>query len=453
MWYDGKKVDEELLKIVEPKRKNVEPAESEILTETCPDERKEGSVYNEEEVLKEGIENLSENDNVKQVKEQQETYDEYSIKYFEGINDILMSKKQNKGIREEAQVEIIEQGEDKKEEDVAKNIESFSEKGEESNEHQNEEKIIVDNVQNRANIVKEHQIEDKACSDNFTSQEPEESEENVSAENTKMISTKESTKDVSDSLNADTVIKTDENGKDKVSKENVQERSLDNTCTVINTDENGKDKISKDDVSPELHFQRTQHTEKLVREINIEIKTPSETMSKTPMCRYAERIVPASISRGQSKEELDAVQNRSATPKLKHAEKIVPGCISHSRLADSDKGDKVKSAPTTPIVSRSERTLQRVLSYEECGQRTPTSPKLIHDDRIVPGSISREESQEETYPFPPQLPHAEKIVPGSISRDISDEALESKLLQAAVMETPDQRSAEADPTSVAEVQP
>jgi hypothetical protein len=505
MWYDGKKVDEELMKIVEPKKKDVTSVKSEISTETYPDERREGSVCNEEEVLKEGIENLSENDNYKQVRKQQEAYDEYSIKYFEGINVVDMSKKQSKGIREEAQVDAVE-------EDIAKNAESFSEQGEENNEHQNGEKIIVDNVQNIGNGVKELQIEIRACSNNFTLQEPEESEENMSAETTKMISTKESTNDVSDSLTADTVKKTDdengtgkmsrvnvqerfidntftvietgdENGNGKVSKDSVQERSVDNTCTIIKTDdengkesmskkdvceefpgnaysvintgdENCKDKISKEDIwdrSPELHFQKTQHTEKLVREISIEIKTPSKATSKMPMCRHAERVVPASISKGQSKEQ-DAVQNRSATPKLKHAEKIIPGCISHSRLADSDKGDEIKSAPTTPLVLRSERILQRVLSCEELGQRIPTSQKLTHNYRIVPGNISRGESQEETCPFPPLLPQAEKIVPGSISKAISDEGLESKLLEVAVMESPEQRPAEADSTSVAKAQ-
>lgn len=561
MWYDGKNIEEELLKIVESK-KDIASAESEILTETCTDETNEGSVFNEEEAIKEGIENLSENHNAEQVREEQETFDENSIKDFQGINDLDMSEKQNKGIREKAQDEIIEQKEERQEEDVAKHVTSFSEQGEANSRTHDGELIVVGNVQNTENSIKD-QIEDRACSDNFILQEPEEFKENMSGGNIKIKSTKESTKDVSDSLNTYTLIKTDdkngksevckedvqnrfpdnvctaiktddesgkdsesnenvqerfldntctvtktddeigkgdvcmedaqkifpgnvctviktddesgidnvskenvqersvdntgtviktddEDRKDKMSEDNVQERSLDNTCTVIKTvDENHRDEVSKVNVqggSSELHFQKTQHTEKLVREINIEMKTPSEAVSKMPACLYDERIVPTSISKGHSR-ELGAMLNRHPPPNLVHAEKIVPGCISHCRLPDSDK-DEIKSAPTTPLVSRSERILHRVLSYEGFGQRTPTCAKLNYNDMIDSENISRGKSQEETHPFSPKLPHAEKIVPGSISRGISDEVLECKTLQAGITEAPEQRAAEDDSMSV-----
>jgi hypothetical protein len=117
-----------------------------------------------------------------------------------------------------------------------------------------------------------------------------------------------------------------------------------------------------------------------------------------------------------------------------HDEKIVPGCISESRLADTDERDGTKSAPSTPLVSRSSRILHRVLSCDEFRQRNASSPKLTHNDRIVPGSITRGEAKVESRPLTPKLPHAEKIVPGSITRGISDEELGSDHPQAAVME-------------------
>jgi hypothetical protein len=417
VWYDGKELEEELKKIVETKKMEVVTVtEGETLTETCPDERKEGDVYNEEEAVKEETEDLSENDNVGQAKEQEEAKEEYSVKHFEDVNGLDMSEKQDKGIRDKVQDEIEQGKMEEKEEDTAKSISSFIEQDEQNYEHQVGEKVIVDNVQNTVNYLKD-QLEDTACSGELISQETGEFRESISAENTELKSTKESTKVVaSDSLNIYSFINNgDENRKGNISMENTQERSL------------------------ELHYQKTQHTEKLIREINIEIKTPSEAVSKMLKNLYSERLVPASISRGLSEEELlDAVLNKSASPKLMHAEKIVPGCISQSRLTDTGKDDGIKSAPTTPLVSHSERFLHRVLSYDELGQRIPSRPKLTHNDRIVPGSISRGKSQEEIHPFTVKLPHAEKIVPGCISRSVANEKLECKQLQAAVTEAPEQ---------------
>jgi hypothetical protein len=420
MWYEGQNVEEELLKVVERKKMELSAAGSETLMETRPEVRKEGCVYNEEGAMMEdgGAE------------QETEVQKEYNIKHFEGVNELDTSGMQGIEIGEKI---LDENGQGKMEEkwkDSSEKISSFIEHNEESNKHQNGGKVIVDDVQIAVPDLKIINIEDASCRD-ITSQEVEESNPAMSAEFIEVNSMKEGTKDaVLDSLNMYTVIETKvEHKKDNVSKENVQNQS------------------------PELHLQRTQHTEELIREINIEIKTPDKVVSRTLGDLYSERIVPASISRGLSREELDAMP-RSASPKLMHDEKIVPGCISQSRLADMDRGDGTKSAPSTPLVSRSGRILQRVLSCDEFRQRNVSSPKLTHNDRIVPGSITRGETKEEIRPLTPKLPHAEKIVPGSISRGISDEELGSDQLQAAVMEACEcdgEEAAEGNSLSVAEV--
>ena len=400
MWYEGQNVMEELIKVAERKKMELQAAGSETVMETCPDVRKECCIYNEQE-------EILEDSGVEQGKEVEK---EYNIKHFEGINELDTSGIQGREIRDKILNEDGQGNMEEKWKDSTENILSSIEYNEESNKLQNGGKAVVDDAEITIHDVKINNIEDAFCRD-FTSQQVEESNLTVSAEFIKVDATKESTKDAAlESLNVYTVTETKaEHQKGKVSGENVQNQS------------------------PELHLQRTQHTEKLVREINIEMKSPGKVVSKTLVDLHSERIVPASISRGLSREELLGAVPRSASPKLMQDEKIVPGCISQSRLADTDGRDGTKSAPSTPLVSRSSRILHKVLSCDEFRQRNVSSPELTHNDRIVPGSIARGETKEEIRPLTPKLPHAEKIVPGSISRGISDE-LGSAELQAAVME-------------------
>lgn len=401
MWCEGQNVEEELTNVAERKKVELSAAGSETVMEIRPDVRNECCVSNEQGAI-------LEDDGVEKGEEVEK---EYNIKHSEGINELDTSGMQGREIGDKI---LYENGQGKVEEkwkDSTENISSFIEYSEESNKHQNGGKIIVDDVDTTVHDVQISNIED-ACCKNFTSQQVEESQQTVSAEFIKVDVTKESTKDTAlQSLNMCTVTETKaEHRKDKVSEENVQNQS------------------------PELYLQRTQHTETLVREINIEIKTPEKVVSKTHVDLHSERIVPASISRVLSREELLFAVPRSASPRLIHDEKIVPGCISESRLADTDGRDGTKSAPSTPLVSRSSRILHRVLSCDEFRQSNISSPKLTHNDRVVPGSITRGEAKEESHPLTPKLPHAEKIVPGSIARGISDEELGSDQPQAAVME-------------------
>jgi hypothetical protein len=294
---------------------------------------------------------------------------------------------------------------EEREEHAAKNVANFGEEAEENIWDQNESKDIVCNAQNTALDVKEEQIDDSVGSD-FASQKAEECNGTTSAENTKISSSQESTEHIaSNDLNPCTVMKTDdESGESNGSMKNSHERPL------------------------ALHLERTHHTEELVKEINVEMKTPGEAVSTT--------IVPAGTSIGLSEEGL-------------LAKEIVPVCISESKLIDTDT-ERTKSAPSTPVVSCSEEFLRRVSSCDRFWQNTPSSPKLTFDDRIVPGSVSGTQSQEDIRPFTLKLPHAKKIVPGSISRSISDEELGSKQLQAAVVEAHEHTEQDADETSVAE---
>jgi hypothetical protein len=400
MWYEGQNVEEEIIKVAERKKVELSAAGSETVMETCPDVRNECCDFNEQgAILEDGG-----------VEQGEEVEKEYNIKHFEGINELDKSGMQGREIGDKI---LYENGQGKMEEkwkDSTENIPSFTEYNEESNKHQNGGKIIVEDIETRVLDVKISNIEDACCRD-FTSQ-VEESKPTMTAEFIKVDATKESIKDAAlQSLNMYTVTETKaEHQKDKVSEENVQNQA------------------------PELYLQRTQHTETLVREINIEIKTPEKVVNKTLVDLHSERIVPASVSRVLSREELLVAVPRSASPKLIHDEKIVPGCISQSRLTDTDGQDGTKSAPSTPLVSRSSRILHRVLSCDEFRQRNVSSPKLPHNDRIVPGSIARGEAKEGSRPPTPKLPHAEKIVPGSITRGISVEELGSDQPQAAVME-------------------
>jgi len=402
MWYEGLNVEEELIKVVERKMVELSAAGSETVMETCPDVRNECCVFNEQGVI-------LEDGGVVQGKEVEK---EYNIKHFEVINELDTSGMQGREIGDKI---LFENGHGKMEEkckDSAENISSFVEFNEENNKHQNGGKVIVDDAETTTvHDVKISNIEDPCCRD-FTSQQVEELKPTMSAEFIKVDATKESTRDAAvQSLNMYTVTETKaEHRKDKLSEENVKNQSQESNLEI------------------------TQHTETLVREINIEVKTPEKVVSKTLVDLHSERIVPASVSRVLSREELLVAFPRSASPKLMHDEKIVPGCISQSRLAETDRQDGTKSAPSTPLVSRSSRILHRVLSCDEFQQSNVSSPKLTHNDRIVPGSITRGEAKEESRPLTPKLPHAEKIVPGSIARGISDEELGSDQPQAAVME-------------------
>lgn len=401
MWYEGQNVEEEIIKVAERKKVELSAAGSETVMETCPDVRNECCVFNEQgAVLEDGG-----------VEQDKEVEKEYNIKHSEGINELDTSGMQGREIGDKI---LYENGQGKMEEkwkDSTENISSFIEHNEESNKHQSGGKIIDEDVETTVPDVKISNIEDTCCRD-FTSQQVEESKLTMTAEFIKVDATKESTKDAAlQSLNMYTVTETKaEHQKDKVSEENVQNQA------------------------PELYLQRTQHTETLVREINVEIKTPEKVVNKTHVDLHSERIVPGSVSRVLSREELLIAVPRSASPKLMHDEKIVPACISQSRLTDTDGRDGTKSAPSTPLVSRSSRILHRVLSCDEFRQRNVSSPKLTHNDKIVPGSITRGEAKEENRPPTPKLPHAEKIVPGSITRGISVEDLGSGQPQAAVME-------------------
>ncbi|PNF24388.1 hypothetical protein B7P43_G09645 [Cryptotermes secundus] len=422
MWHNGQKVEDELLKVGKTdEKKKISAVESETFVETWPHGTGEDSVYNEGKVMDREIEESNENKNVKQEKVKEGCNTDHS----EGFNELDMSEKYGDGTEKITQDEIGQVEIEEKEEHVAKNVANFGEQDEENILDQNVSEDIVCNVQNIPLDIKD-QIEDKAGSD-FTSQETEDCKASVSRENIKISSVKESAEHVSDSLNICTGIKTDdESGESQVTTKNSHAKPL------------------------SLHLQRTHHTEELVKEINIEMKTPSEALSTTFATQCSERIVPPTVSIEISKEELlDAVLNRSASLELMHEKEIVPGYILQSRLIDTEK-DGTKSAPSTPLVSSSEKFLQRVSLSDEFWQRTPSNPKLTHNDRIVPGSISRREPHEEIRPFTPKLPHAEKIVPGSISRGISDEELGSMQLQAAVVEAHEHNEDEAAETPIAE---
>jgi hypothetical protein len=420
MWYEGQNVEEEIFKVVERKKMELSAAVSETVMETCPDMGREDCVDNEAGAILEGSD----------IQQGTEVQEEYNSKHFGGVNEMDVSEMQG---GETGDRILAENGQGKVEEkwkDSTEDISCFTEHNEENNRHENGGKITTDDVQITVHDVKINNIEDASYSD-FMSQKAEESMQTMFTEFIEVNCTKESTRDVA-------------------------LESFD-TCTVIETIEHLQDEVSEDKVqnqSPDLHLQGIQHTETLVREINIEIKTPDKAVSKTIRDLHSERIVPASISRGLLREEELGTVPRSASPILMHDEKIVPGCISQSRLTDTDRDEGTKSAPSTPLVSRSGRVLQRVSSCDEFRQRYVTSPKLIHSDRIVPGSITRGETKEEIYPFTPKLPHAEKIVPGSISRGISDEEIGSDQLQAAVTEAHEcvgEGAAEGNSLSVAKV--
>jgi hypothetical protein len=423
LWHNGQKVEDELLKIGTTEKKKISAVENEPLTD-CLCERKEGNAYNEEKVTRKEAEDSSEISNG----EQKDMNGRCTTKHYEGVNELDMSTNYDEGTEKGTQDEIKQAKIEEKAEHIAKNIANFGEQAEDNTWGQNVSKDIECNVQSTPLDI-QVQIEDTVSSD-FTSQRDEECKGTTSAEDIEINSSKESTKQiVSSSLNPCTVMKTDdEGGESEMFMKNSHERPV------------------------ALNLQRTHHTEKLVKEINIEVRTPNEAVSTALGNVCSARNLPTTISTGLSEEEmLDAGLRRSASLELMHEEEIVPVCISQSNLIDINKEGR-RSAPTTPtpLVSCSENVLQRVLSYDELWQRSPSSPKLTLNDGIVPGTMLKTESQEDICPITLKLPHAKKIVPGSISRGISDNELGSEQFQAAVVEAHEHNEQEADGTCIAE---
>ncbi|XP_069701642.1 uncharacterized protein tud isoform X2 [Periplaneta americana] len=166
------------------------------------------------------------------------------------------------------------------------------------------------------------------------------------------------------------------------SKEDIPSRSV-NTPEVID-----RDTISPENVKEKSSEQvphKTEHTEKLVREISVHMQTPSSEFKGksvvSPKHLNIETVVPDNINETQSEEESS------------HSGRNVSD-IPQRHLQNIDQSGRVQSAPCTPEVSRSDKILRRMLSQQELGQRV----KLTHNDRIVPGSISRGESGEEIVP-------------------------------------------------------
>ncbi|PSN43927.1 hypothetical protein C0J52_03669 [Blattella germanica] len=180
----------------------------------------------------------------------------------------------------------------------------------------------------------------------------------------------------------------------------------------------------------EVNVQKIEHTVKLVKELNVEMKTPeNESAGKLPLSpkkQISERLIPAAVSCGISNEDMQSPLLLSS-PKTSHAEKIVPGCISRGELCESGNNNVTQSAPSTPLFSRSQKLSKSVSSHELLRNTNSLSNlRLPHSERIVPGCISRGDSTEEIMISPQKLPHSEKIVPGSVSRGSSNEDVPSQ---------------------------
>nr|CAD7569116.1 unnamed protein product [Timema californicum] len=190
---------------------------------------------------------------------------------------------------------------------------------------------------------------------------------------------------------------------EKQSKINGIDESLEGTNSLINnTLEMTKATVTH----------KTEHTEKIIKQISVEMKKPN-SLPCSPIVSRSDKIVPGSISRGISQEEIMAAQvcNRSLTPKLSHSEKIVPGSISRGDSKESiytTQEDLSISLPTTPRRLHTDAPKEESIHYN--------TPKLDYADRIVPGSISRGTSEEYLSEVmrSPKKPHSEKIVRGSV---------------------------------------
>lgn len=110
------------------------------------------------------------------------------------------------------------------------------------------------------------------------------------------------------------------------------------------------------------------------------------------------------------------LRSRSITP---HSEKIVPGAVS--------RGVSLEEIPNTP--EQDEQILMTLHQVEIVTDSVqlpkddvPIRPMTPHQDKIVPGSISRgdlEQVPPEVIPNRPVTPHQDKIVPGAVSRGVS----------------------------------
>nr|CAD7257699.1 unnamed protein product [Timema shepardi] len=203
---------------------------------------------------------------------------------------------------------------------------------------------------------------------------------------------------------------------EKQSKINGIDESLEGTNSLLNnTLEMTKATVTH----------KTEHTEKIIKQISVEMKKPN-SLPCSPIVSRSDKIVPGSISRGISQEEIMAahVYNRSLTPKLSHSEKIVPGSISRGDSKESiytTQEDLSISLPTTPRRLHTDAPKEESIHYN--------TPKLDYADRIVPGSISRGTSEEYLSEVmrSPKKPHSEKIVRGSV---VTDESVAEESPQA-----------------------
>lgn len=131
--------------------------------------------------------------------------------------------------------------------------------------------------------------------------------------------------------------------------------------------------------------------------------TPQKTLK-------AEKIVPGSISRGSMDDGIPpsplARRRSSCTD-----EKIVPGSI--------NKGNDLSRAQSTDSLHQEMENADLVAPRVEAKEEPapPTPGKCQHEDKIVPGSISRGESPsvEHARPVTPKTPHSEKLLAGVVN--------------------------------------
>lgn len=122
------------------------------------------------------------------------------------------------------------------------------------------------------------------------------------------------------------------------------------------------------------------------------------------------------INKQVNDEPSAVLRSRSITP---HSEKIVPGAVSRGvsleEMANTPEQDEqiLMALHQVEIVTDSEQLPK---------DNVPNRPMTPHQDKIVPGSISRgdlEQVPPEVIPNRPVTPHQDKIVPGAVSRGVS----------------------------------
>nr|CAD7441738.1 unnamed protein product [Timema bartmani] len=201
----------------------------------------------------------------------------------------------------------------------------------------------------------------------------------------------------------------------EVEVKDSEQQSQDTTgVEVKDSEQHSQDTTEVEVKDSEQHSQDTTEVEVKDNEQHSQYTTEVEVKDIS----RSDKIVPGSISRGISQEEIMAAQvcNRSLTPKLSHSDKIVPGSISRGDSKESIYATQEElsiSLPTTPIRLRTETPKEESIHYN--------TPKLDHADRIVPGSISQGTSEEYLSEVvrSPKQPHSEKIVRGSVVTDES----------------------------------